>query len=113
MRAFDPYAVGEKLPAPGRLSVRRDEVTGRHVFLLPTPHRLVKGRTVFLEIRGVGTRTVPASASSTEVSYELPENTKVAAFLVDEDVRGERSRAGPVLHFWTTTEGDADEPDEV
>lgn len=102
MKAFDPYAAGQPLPVPGRLSVRKDDVTGRHVFRLPVAGKGVKGRLLFLEIAGVGTRTVPASTSSREVSYEFPDNTKVAAFIVDASASGERSRAGPVLHFWTT-----------
>lgn len=104
--SFDPYASGEPLPAPGRLSVRKDDVTGRHVFRLPAADKGVTGRIVFLEIQGVGTRTVRASASSAEVSYEFPADVKVAAFVVDEGNNAERSKAGPVLHFWTTTDED-------
>lgn len=101
MGSFDPYAAGQPPSVPGRLRVRRD-AAGRHVFQLPPAGKGVKGRIVFLEITGVGTRTVPASASTAEVSYEFPADTKVAAFVVDESASGERSRAGPVLHFWTT-----------
>lgn len=98
---FDPYAAGAPVPTPGRLTVRVDAETGRHVFCLPAKPRGVVGRVVFVEVSGVGTRTVPASASAQEVDCELPPGVKVAAFLVYNDRRGERGRAGPVLHFWT------------
>lgn len=98
--AFDPYAAGEPVPTPGRLSVRVSD-TGRHVFGLPEKPHGVSGRTIFVEISGVGTRTVSAPASALEVDCALPPGMKVAAFLVYSDRRGERSRGGPVLHFWT------------
>jgi hypothetical protein len=104
--SFDPYACGDPVPTPGRLTVRKDGATGRHVFTLPAKPAGVVSRVVFMEVEGVGTRTVSASASAREVSYAFPPGVKVVAFLTYQDGRGERSRAGPLLHFWTTVPED-------
>lgn len=99
--SFDPYASGYPVPTPGRLTVRKDAAAGRHVFILPDKPAVVVSRVVFMEVEGVGTRTVSASTSAQEVSYAFPPGVMVVAFLTYQDGRGERSRAGPLLRFWT------------
>lgn len=104
--SFDPYASEEAAPTPGRLSVIHNKKAGRHILRLPCPHESVSARILFLEVTGAGTKTVQLSPGDREVSCEFPADVRVAAFLIDENRRGERTSAGPVLFFWTTEESE-------
>ncbi len=95
---FDPYASGEAVPRPGRLSASVE--TGEYVIKLPAAGGKTHKRLLFVQ-EGDATRTVEVSASMTEVRCAFQPGVRVAAFLVDETKQGERSTASPVLIFWT------------